>query len=60
MLRWICGNTRQDSIRSDNIRESWGSAYLANMVRTRLRWSEHIEKRHVYSLGRRVDQMYSS
>jgi len=46
MLRWICRNTRQDSIRSDKIRESWGSVYLANMVRTRLRWSEHIEKRH--------------
>jgi len=49
MLRWICGNTRQDSTR-----------LLANMARTRLRWSEHIEKRHVYSLGRRVDQMESS
>ena len=46
MLRWICGNTRQDSTR-----------LLANMARTRLRWSEHIEKRHVYSLRRRVDQM---
>ena len=34
-----------------------GSAYLANMVRTQFRWSKHIEKRHVYSLGTRVGQI---
>ena len=27
MLRWICGKTRLDRIRNDNIRESWGSTY---------------------------------
>jgi len=27
MLCWICGKTRQDRIRNDNIRESYGSSY---------------------------------
>jgi len=27
MLCWMCGKTRQDKIRNDNIRESWGSTY---------------------------------
>jgi len=27
MLHWMCGKTRRDEIRSDNIRESWGSTY---------------------------------
>jgi len=27
ILLWMCGKTRRDMIRNDNIRESWGSTF---------------------------------
>jgi hypothetical protein len=32
MLRWMCGKTRQDRIRNDNIRERVGVAPTVEMI----------------------------
>jgi hypothetical protein len=37
MLRWICGHTRKDQIRNDDIRDK--------LVQHRLRWFGHIQRR---------------
>ena len=39
VLCWICGKTRRDMTRNDNISESVGAApIIKKMVETRLRW----------------------
>ena len=46
MLRWICGNTRRDRIRNDDIRERLGVAPVEEkLVQHRLRWFGHIQRR---------------
>ncbi|KAL5158478.1 Protein CTR9 [Glycine soja] len=58
MLRWMCGKTRQDKIRNEAIRERVGVAPIVEkMVKNRLRWFGHVERRPVDSVVRRVDQM---
>jgi hypothetical protein len=49
MLRWICGNTRRDRVRNDDdIRERLGVAPVEEkLVRHRLRWFGHIQRRSV-------------
>jgi hypothetical protein len=48
MLQWICGNTRRDRIRHDDIRERLGVAPVEEkLVQHRLRWFEHIQQRPV-------------
>ncbi|KAL5166585.1 hypothetical protein HKD37_18G051517 [Glycine soja] len=54
----MCGKTRQDKIRNEAIRERVGVAPIVEkMVKNRLRWFEHVERRPVDSVVRRVDQM---
>jgi len=48
----MCGKTRRDTIRNDNIREIVG---VASIVETRLRSFGDIERRTVDSVVRRVD-----
>lgn len=56
MLRWMCSKSKRDKIRNDNIRESVGVApTVEKMVENRFRWFEHVEKRHVDYVVRRVD-----
>jgi hypothetical protein len=44
MLRWICGHTRKDRIRNDDIRDKLGVAPIQeNVVQHRLRWYGHIQ-----------------
>jgi hypothetical protein len=51
MLRWICGNTRRDRVRNDDIRERLGVAPVEEkLVQHRLRWFGHIQQRHVEAL----------
>jgi hypothetical protein len=39
MLRWICGNTRRDRVRTDDIRERLGVAPVEEkLVQHRLKW----------------------
>jgi hypothetical protein len=46
MLRWICGNTRRDRVRNDDIRERLGVAPIEEkFVQHRLRWFGHIQRR---------------
>src|SRR5680860_1326697 len=46
MLRWICGHTRKDQIRNDDIRERGGVATIEEkLVQHRLRWFGHIQCR---------------
>jgi len=61
MLRWMCGMTRRDRIRNDNIRERVAVApIVGKMVETRLRWFRLVERKLVDSVVRRVDQMEGS
>jgi len=53
MLRWMCGKTRCDGIRNDNIRER-------KLVENRIRWFMHVEGRPIDFVVRRVDQMEDS
>jgi hypothetical protein len=46
MLRWICGNTRRDRVRNDDICERLGVAPVEEkLVQHRLRWFRHIQRR---------------
>uniref|UniRef100_A0A8I6Y751 Reverse transcriptase domain-containing protein n=1 Tax=Hordeum vulgare subsp. vulgare TaxID=112509 RepID=A0A8I6Y751_HORVV len=46
MLRWICGHTRKDRVRNDDIRERLGVAPIEEkLVQHHLRWFGHIQRR---------------
>jgi hypothetical protein len=46
MLRCICGNTRRDRVRNDDIHERLGVAPVEEkLVQHRLRWFGHIQRR---------------
>jgi hypothetical protein len=48
MLRWICGHTRIDRVRNDDIRERLGVAPVEEkLVQHRLRWFGHMQRRPV-------------
>jgi hypothetical protein len=45
MLRWICGHTRKDRIRNDDIRDKFGVTPIQEkLVQHRLRWFGHIQR----------------
>jgi hypothetical protein len=45
MLRWICGHTRKNQIRNDDIRDKLGIAPIQDkLVQHRLRWFGHIQQ----------------
>jgi hypothetical protein len=46
MLRWICGHTRKNQIRNDDIRDKLGVAPIQEKsVQHRLRWFGYIQRR---------------
>ena len=46
MLRWICGHTRRDRVRNDDIRDRLGVAPIEEkLVQYRLRWFGHVQRR---------------
>jgi hypothetical protein len=46
MLRGICGHTRRDRVRNDDIRERVGVAPIEEkLMQHRLRWFGHIQRR---------------
>ena len=48
MLRWICGHTRRDQVRNDDIRDRLGVAPIEEkLVQHRLRWFGfgHVQRR---------------
>jgi hypothetical protein len=46
MLQWICGHTRRDRVRNDDIRERLGvTSVEEKLVEYRLRWFGHMQRR---------------
>ena len=46
MLRSICGHTRRDRVRNDDIRDRLGVAPIEEkLVQHRLRWFGHVQRR---------------
>jgi hypothetical protein len=46
MLRWICGHTRRDRVRNEDIRDRVGVAPMEEkLVQHRLRWFGHVQRR---------------
>ena len=46
MLRWICGHTRRDRVRNDDIRDRLGLAPIEEkLVQHWLRWFGHVRRR---------------
>jgi hypothetical protein len=46
MLRWICGHTRRDRVRNENIQDRVGVAPIEEkLVQHRLRWFGHVQRR---------------
>ncbi|WVZ49731.1 LOW QUALITY PROTEIN: hypothetical protein U9M48_001062, partial [Paspalum notatum var. saurae] len=46
MLRWMCGHTRIDRVRNDEIRDRLGVAPIEEkLVQHRLRWFGHVQRR---------------
>jgi hypothetical protein len=46
MLQWICGHTRRDQVRNDDILERLGVTPVEEkLVQHRLRWFGHIQRR---------------
>jgi hypothetical protein len=46
MLRWICGYTRKDQVRNNDIRDRLGVAPIEEkFVQHRLRWFVHVHGR---------------
>ena len=46
MLRWICGDTRRDRVRNDDIRDRLGVAPIEEkLVQHQLRWFGHVQRR---------------
>ena len=56
MLRWMCGNTRRDNVRNEDIRTKIGVASIEEKMReNRLRWFCHVRRRLTDVLVRQVE-----
>ena len=46
MLRWMCGHTRRDRVRNEDIRDKVGVAQIEEkLAHDRLRWFGHMQRR---------------
>ena len=58
MLRWMCGNTRRDKMRNEDIRTKIGVASIEEKMRENcLRWFSHVRRRPTDASVRRVERI---
>ncbi|KAL3328216.1 hypothetical protein AABB24_035713 [Solanum stoloniferum] len=58
MLRWMCGHTRSDRIRNEDIRDKVGQAFVVDKMRkARLRWFRHVKRRCIDTLVRKCERL---
>ena len=58
MLRWMCGKTRMDKVRNEDIRNLVGVASIENKMREhRLRWFSHVGRRPIDVPVKRVEKI---
>ncbi|XP_060189176.1 uncharacterized protein LOC132618126 isoform X2 [Lycium barbarum] len=58
MLRWMCGHTRSDRIRNEDIRDKVGVASVEDKMReARLRWFGHMKRRDTDAPVRRCERL---
>ena len=58
MLHWMCGNTRRDKMRNEDIRTKIGVASIEEKMRkNRLRWFGHVRRRPTDAPIRRVEHI---
>ena len=58
MLRWMCGKTRMDKVKNEDICSLVGVAPIEDKMReSSLRWFDHIEHRPLDALVRRVEKI---
>ena len=58
MLRWMCGHTRMDKIRNEEIRSKLGVASIGSKLReARLRWFGHVQRRSPDATFRRCERL---
>ena len=56
MLRWMCGNTRRDKVRNEDIRTKIGVASIEEKMReNHLRWFDHVRCRPTDAPIRRLE-----
>ncbi|XP_059285302.1 uncharacterized protein LOC132038635 [Lycium ferocissimum] len=58
MLRWMCGHTRSNRIRNEDIRDKVGVASVEDKMReVRLRWFGHVKRRDTDAPMRRCERL---
>ena len=57
MLRWMCGNTRKDKVRNEDIRTKIGVASIEEKRENRLRWFGYVQCRPTDAPVQRVERI---
>ena len=58
LLRWMCGNTRRDKVRNEDIRTKIGVGSIEEKMReNHLRWFDHMRRRPTEAPVRRVEHI---
>ena len=59
IIRWICGKTRRDKIRNEQIRKMIEVSPIEKTIReNRLRWFGHIQRRPINTPVRKSDAIH--